>query len=255
MARKNSKRKTQTKKIIIKKINYKKFIPFIIGILFFLAGYLFLKNSSYFNISEIRIIGADKVTGVSEREFLSLYKGRNIFDVDINSLSSIIKKEKPFIKNAIVKRVLPDVLEIDLECRIPIALVKAGRTYPIDNTGMVLSYEDVVGDLPVISGFSFWLKPIVGEEIREDRLRKGLLLLKELKESSIFKTYEVREINVKDPRNFSFYLKEGIEVMIGGEDFSERLVKLKKILSNPDLDKKNIKYIDLRFKNAVIGPK
>ena len=255
MAKKNSKRKAQTKKIIIKRIDYKKFIPFIIVVLFFLAGYLFLKNSSYFNIKEIRITGADQVTGVSEREFLRLYKGRNIFDVDINSLSFIIKKEKPFVKNAIVKRVLPDVLEIDLECRVPVALIKAGRTYPIDNAGMVLSYEDVSGDLPVISGFSIWLKPVVGEKVREDRLKKGLLLLRDLKESSIFKTYEVREISVKDPRNFSFYLKGGIEVMVGGEDFSERLAKLKKILSNPELDKKNIKYIDLRFKNAVIGPK
>ena len=93
------------------------------------------------------------------------------------------------------------------------------------------------------------------ELVENPKIRNAFLLLDALDESSTLSDYTVTAIDVSSYRNLSFYLENGIEVKIGGEDFPNRLKKLKITLANPDLDKENIKYIDLRFKGVVIGPK
>ena len=45
-------------------------------------------------------------------------------------------------------------------------------------------------------------------------------------------------------------------VFVAGErDFSEKVIKLRQILRDPNIDMKDINYIDLRFQDAVISPK
>ena len=258
MARKNKgnkKRKPELKTSFVKKINYKKVLPVVVVFFIILAAYLFLKNSSYFKIQEIKIVDIYNVSGIKSSDFLRIYKGRNIFDVNIRSLSSRIKDDYPFIRNAAVKRVLPNVLEIDIVSRIPIAKVKIGKFYPIDETGMVLSQDALSHDLLAITGLSRWIRPRAGTRIKDKKLANVILLLDALKQSSILRTYNVTKVNAKETRTISFYLDSAIEVKIGEDDFAKRLKVLKSTLSKPGLDKKNIKYIDLRFKDVVIGPR
>jgi len=256
MARKNTKKKKNEPKKNEPKKSFAKpllFLAFFIVLL--TASYLFLRNSHYFKITAIEVIDRSNAADVDVGSFSRLYMGRSIFDVDIDSLSSRIKTEYPVIKEAVVKRVLPDCLQIDIIPRIPVAKIKAREYFPIDRAGMVLSPEIKCGKLPIITGLSSWRKPKVGEKMRDKGLANTFLLLDAFKESSVLEDYSVATIDASNYRNLSFYLEDGIEVKIGGEDFSKRLKKFKTTLANPDLDKRNIKYIDLRFRDVVIGPK
>jgi len=67
--------------------------------------------------------------------------------------------------------------------------------------------------------------------------------------------YGVDNVDTKDLSNISFYLRNGIEIRIGGENFKERIMVLAKTLKDPRLMMDRIKYIDLRFGDAVIGPR
>ena len=259
MARKRKKiikkQKSETKKVFIQKVNYKRLIPALLVLLIISASYVLIKNSSYFSIEEINIVDIDGASGVKVKDLTTLYKGRSIFDVDIKSISSSIREAYPFIKDAIVKKVLPDTIEIDIVSRIPVAKIKARVYFPIDKTGMVLSPEINSEDLPLINGLSMWLRPKAGMKIGDKKLKDALVLLESLDESSPLRTYKVTEIDARNSRNLIFYLKDGIEVRIGGKDYMERIKRLVKTLSNTKLDKENIKYIDVRFKDVVIGPK
>ncbi len=219
------------------------------------AIYLFLGNSRYFKLDTIEVIDKSHATALKAGDLLSTYKGRNIFDININSLSSQIKRDTPTIKHAIVKRVLPNKLEIDIIPRVPIAKIKSHRYFPIDRTGMVLSPEIKTEKLPIITGFSLWLSPKVGTSLENPQVRNAFLLIDALGESAILSDYAVSAIDVSNYRNLSFYLENGIEVKIGSEDFLDRLNRLKTTFASPKLDKENIKYIDLRFKDVVIGGK
>ncbi|MBL7158270.1 MAG: cell division protein FtsQ/DivIB [Candidatus Omnitrophica bacterium] len=253
MKKKNN---AKNKKIMPKKPQGKGFYKILITVLpicvLTLALLAFFRNSDYFRIAEIEMIDSESGAGISAGDLLKMYKGRNIFEVDINMLASRIKTENPFIKYAIVKRVLPNRLEISVVERIPVALVKAREDYPVDADGMVLPSE--VGDkqLIAISGVHSWAIPEAGRKIVDRNLRTALALVKLFKEKSIT---DVRSIDTSDRRNAIFQLKNGVEIKIGNEDFDPRLDMLKATLSRKGLDFENIRYIDLRFKDVVIKPR
>ncbi len=237
------------------KNNVKRILRVAVIFVLIAAIYLFLGNSRYFKLDTIEVIDKSHATALKAGDLLNIYKGRNIFDIDIDSLSSQIKRDIPTIKHAIVKRVLPNKLEIDIIPRVPIAKIKSHGYFPIDRAGMILSPDIKTGKLPIIMGFSMWLSPKVGTKLENPQIRNAFLLLDALEESGVLSDYTVSAIDVSNYKNLSFYLENGIEVKIGSEDFLDRLNKLKTTFANPGLDKENIKYIDLRFKDVVIGPK
>ena len=230
-------------------------IPAALICVFFLTIYLYFGNSRYFKLERIAIVDRSRATNLNDAELLKLYKGRNIFSVNIASLASSIKRDNPVIKQAIVRRILPNELEIQIVPRVPVAKVKLRGYFPIDRTGMVLSQDLKSGALPVIMGLSLWLQPRVGEQLKNRELEKAFQLLDALEESAISAEHNVTAIDISNQRNISLYLENGIEVKIGGEDFPARLKKLRKTFSNPNLDTDSVKYIDLRFRDVVIGPK
>ncbi len=261
MSRKNKKkRKKDPKKIDIKRIDFKK-IP-VKKILFTLAvvalvatTHFFFKNSSYFKVEEIKIVEKNHTSSLIAEGLLKYYGGRNIFDMDIKALSSMLKSDYPVIMDATVRRILPNKLEISIALRVPIAKIKSHGFFPIDSSGMVLPLDMESGQLPVITGFSMWMKPRVGKRLESKQLEGAFLLLNSLKESEFSLRYNVTSIDVSNYQNLSFYLENGMEVKIGGEDFIKRIKSLNETLENPDLDLDSIKYIDLRFTDVVIGPK
>jgi len=218
---------------------------------------LAVRNSRYFKLESVEVVDASRAAGGLETDSsLQVNMGRNIFDIDITSLASRIESNYPVIKKAVVRRVLPNRLEIDIIPRLPIAKIKDMRGYfPVDETGMVLSPEVKGGRLPVVTGFSMWGRPAVGERLTNKQLENTVRLIKAINETSVARDYGITAIDAPNYKNLSFRLDSGIEVKIGGEDFPGRLRKLKETLAEGDLDKDNIKYLDLRFNGVVIGPK
>jgi len=220
------------------------------------AGFLaFFRNSPYFKITDVRVIDTENAAGIERDALLKTYTGRNIFDVDITSLSFRLKSDYPFIRDAVVKRVMPNSLEVDIVPRVPVAKLKSDRYFPLDGTGMVLYPGTKSENLPVIMGLSFWLRPEAGKRLDSNRINSALHLVEALDKSGVSREYNVTAIDAANFRNLSFHLENGIEIKIGDGEYAERLKRLKKTLAKPGLDTENIKYIDLRFKDVVIGPK
>lgn len=229
-------------------------VPIIIFVLI-VAGYIFLKKSAYFTIDTVRIIDDSHASALEGETILVRYGGENIFDINIDSLFSEIRSDYPAVKDVIIKKILPNTIEINIIPRIPIAKIKNRKYFPIDKTGMVLSPETETGKLPLIIGLSMWTRPRVGKGLEDGRVKSAISLLEALNKSSLISEYDVDTIDVSNYKNLSFCIEDGIQIKIGDEDFFAKLKKLKKTLAKPDLDKSNIRYIDLRFKDVIIGPK
>ena len=188
MSRKNKKkRKKDSRKIDIKRIDFKK-IP-IKKILFTLiiaalvaTTHFFFKNSSYFKVEKIKVVDKNNTSSLIAGDLLKYYEGRNIFDIDIKALSSRLKADYPAIKDATVRRILPNKLEISIASRVPIAKIKSHGFFPIDSSGMVLPPDMESGQLPIITGFSMWMKPRVGKRLEGKQSESAFLLLNSLKE-------------------------------------------------------------------------
>lgn len=217
-------------------------------------------NIPYFKIESINVVAEEKgfagITSLRDSERLKLYKGKNIFTVNLKKLSQAIGESYPDLDKAVVRRIMPNILEIELSPRIPLARIKSFGSYPVDGEGMILSSSIKLSHpLPVVTGVSMWKRAKVGRILDSSRLRLALTFLKQIKGISAIQQFGVQRIDVSNTRNLLLFLGNDIEVRIGQGGFSKKLGRLKIILQDPNINKDNLEYIDLRFKEAVLGPR
>ena len=216
-----------------------------------------LANLPYFKVKAFEIDGGEGLVSLRQDEFFRAYQGKNIFSVDLKAIADKVHARYADAKDVRVRRILPDKLSIDIYLRRPIALVNDGKYYPVDRDGVILpnANASLWQKLPIITGVNLREVDKVGRRCESQGLNAALVLLKEMHGSRILAEYTVTNIDVSDPKNVSFFLEDGLEVKIGHEDFKERLRTLYETLKNPKLIVSRIKYIDLRFKDIVIGQK
>lgn len=219
----------------------------------------FLERSDYFRLRSVESKGAVEASlAAVKNDILRQYRDRNIFKIDIKAVARYLEPKYPDAKDITVKRVLPDKLLIDLKFRRPVALLGNGQVYPIDRDGVILVNINSMKlkGFPIIKG----IDPRLAGKPHKKNESKGLLvalsLLDEIKKMRFLDKYNVRIVDASDIKSLSFYLGEGgPSVIIGHEDFRNRLIVLKDTLSDPRLALEKINYIDVRFKDVAISPK
>lgn len=237
----------------------KSIIP-LIAIYLVLLAYQGIKlifvKSPYFEISKIDIMPETYSANLDKSEILRPLKEKNIFTVDIKNTARAIHADYPELRKVVVKRVMPDILQVVIVPRIPVALVKDFKYFPVDGEAVILSPQSEAEEgLPVITGISFWSRPKKGEVLRSNRIDWALALLKGIDESKVLTGYRLERIDVSNIRNIAFYLDNGLEVKIGHGSLREKIKKLSTLLNDPKVDINNLEYVDLRFKDAVLGPR
>lgn len=230
-------------------------------VLVFILAKAFLYRSDYFRLRtiEARVVAPESalVPSIKYDQLLSLYKGRNVFSLNLKSIENFFEEVYPDAKEITANIALPDKIVVRLKCRWPAAILRGDRSYVIDNDGYLLSgvYSASSKSLIVIEGIGTGPSARAGRRFRSENLKPALELLKEIRRARFLARYGVSRINAADPANMAFYLASGVEVKIGSEDFRDRLKILEKTLRDPRLILEKIDYIDVRFKDAVIGPK
>ncbi len=241
----------------LREMIFKKTIDLVVVAIFLLITFILMKTfiyrSNYFRLRSIETKGAfldTKTASSINNQLLTTYKGRNIFKINLKNISQSLETSYSDAKEVVVKIALPDKLVISMKFRKPIAVLRNFKTlYPIDEDGVAIASADSVSikELPIIEDAGLWDKG--------RNLKLALELFKEIKRSRLVAEYGIDIINARDIKNLSFYLKNGIEIRVGSENFKERLEILRHILKDPRLVMNRIKYIDLRFSDVAIGPK
>jgi cell division septal protein FtsQ len=231
----------------------------VIGILVGGAGYgmwYFFLNSKFFAVNEV-IVNKDQgySFSVEERKLTKRYKGRNIFSVNKRQVQALIKRDFPQLKKVEVRRNMPDVLEIDIVSREPVAIIESGGGIVIDPEGVVLNIGEQKQGLVKIKGISFFLNmPERGEKISNRALDRALLLLEVLRKKMSSEKKNIEYIDISDRNNLILGIY-GATVKMGSDDFFRKISQLRSIVNDPNVNMKDIRYIDLRFEDAVIAPK
>ncbi|MFH1094479.1 MAG: cell division protein FtsQ/DivIB [Candidatus Omnitrophota bacterium] len=225
----------------------------------------FLHASEYFNITEIEVV--DQEPDVVEYSLARIKDNPNIFKVDLERIADNIEYEHSDIQKAIVKRVLPNKLIIEVLRRRPVAQIAVGLSrqdqeadnfFAVNKDGYILS--DIGGrpnkNLPVIYGCNLASSEIeTGHSYAYSNLKYALDFLKLLDEGGFSQEYKVTKIDVTVPRSMMFYIQDTLEVKIGDRNWKEKIENLSGILNNMDIDYRNEYYVDLRFKDFVFGKK
>lgn len=258
----NQKRKR--KKIAERNFSFVKIIvgKFVLTVLFFvtvLAGIFygvrhFFLNSPIFDIKKVAInTSKGYFFEQGEKNITKLYKGRNIFLVDLKQIQLLFENEFPQVKEVEVRRTFPDRIEINVMGREPLAVINFYGGIIVDKNAVVLAIGKKPKDLVEIRGITFFMNiPKNGETIKNEFLNKALLLCEALYENMTVYRQEIKHIDISDRSNIVLGFCDA-EIKIGTDGFLEKISKLKEIREDPNMRMGDIKYIDLRFEDSVIS--
>lgn len=232
-------------------------IPFLIIALIFGGFYMLFLKSPHFVVRHITMIGKDIRASVNYADLERMVIDKNIFSLHLGQIRNYMLENYPELLDLRLERAFPNSLVATITLRKPIAQLFRERYYPVDQEGVILSgvQDRPKKGLPIVHGVRLNLARIIGQKTDSRRIEKALSLLASLNTSGILQEHILVEIDVSSSRNVIFFLEDGLEVKIGHDDFASRLSNLREVLSDPKVRPADIRYIDLRFKEPVIGPK
>lgn len=232
-------------------------VALLVAATVFLLVKAFLYRSDYFRLRTVETRAAfldRRAASALAGQLVNIYQGCNVFNIPLQSVARAIRGAYADVRDVAVRIAPPDKLVVELKLRRAVAFVHNTRFYPIDEEGVALppvGAPESMKDIPIIDGI----------DLRNSRkgsgknLKLALALLSLIRQSRFMDRYGVAAINAEDSRNMSFFLKNGLEVRIGSENFEARLEALERTLRDPRLLLDKILYIDVRFSDVVIGPK
>jgi cell division protein FtsQ len=182
-------------------------------------------------------------------------RNRNLFALDLEGLRKSVEL-LPWVKTAIVRRVWPDRLMIQVVERIPIAFARVDdSTQLVDEDGVLLesrseSFHNF--DFPVLIGLEsgFESELLIRNRKRLELYRR---LMRNLDENGAGFSRDLSEVHLQDAGNVSIVLNDDtVLVHIGTDHFQERFRRY--LAMSRELKQKYpfIESVDLRFENQVV---
>lgn len=199
--------------------------------------------------------------------------GTNLWGLDIHALADQLKQQQPWLRDVRVVRQLPSAIQIEAIPRTLVAQVRLDRWYPVDQGGFILPQgsAEPAPHRVRLTGFERVGAALrVGKDNTDERLRLALRIVQKWRRTPSPLSQHLVEINVADPQQIRFVINVStlhpavpgsgqaggdIEVRCGSEsELDTHLKRLQAALKAVTRSPFAVKYIDVRFKEPVIGP-
>ncbi|MGI9165385.1 MAG: cell division protein FtsQ/DivIB [Pyrinomonadaceae bacterium] len=234
-------------------------IAIAIGALIF-TGYRTAASASFFQLRTVELQGnsrasAEQIQTLVKRDVVRI----GVWKADLNDIAARLER-LPWVRRAVVSRVLPDGIRVRLLEREPVAVIRttAGRLYWVDVDAVLLGQMMPTDQMP-----AFFLRGWNEEE--SDAARKGncervekfLDLQREWGAAGV--SERVSEVNLVDLRDVRTQLAgddSQIEVRLGSTDHGKRLKQGLDVLDEQRQTPRGpfISYVDLtQGKHAIVG--
>jgi cell division protein FtsQ len=234
-------------------------LAIVIGVLMF-AGYRAAASASFFQVRRVEVQGTSRV---SAEEIQALVRKdlekTGVWRADLNGMNARLER-LPWIRTAVVSRVLPDGIRVRIVERVPRAIVRtaSGRFRWVDDDAVLLGEMLPTDQMP-----AFFLRGLNEEDPegarKENRERVAKFLELQTDWDAAGLSERVSEVNLIDVRDIRAQLagdNSQIEVRLGSQDHGKRLKDALEVL---DAQKQSshgslISYIDLsQGKRAIVG--
>lgn len=211
----------------------------VVGILFCLYE---LFHSSLLDVKKIEVIGIKYINPETIKQKCNISTPTNILSVSTDRIQQKLTLD-PWVKAVSVNKVFPSTLKIDINERIPIALVSlGGKFYLVDNDRFIIAsraYADGL-DVPVITDLPV-RKIKIGERLLNPSLDNAIRCLASM-EPSFRKTINL--ISASSVNRLSLYNKDNIEILYGDAKLADE--KNKVIVGILKEQGKQVIFIDIR---------
>jgi len=224
------------------------------------VGYRAAASASFFQVRTIETRGASRASVDDIKTLIRRdVSETGVWQADLQELSNHLE-HLPWVRTAVVTRILPDGIRVRITEREPKAVVRtaAGRFIWVDDDAVYLGEMSPTDQMP-----AFFLRGWNEEDSNtaraenRDRVRKFLELQRDWSGQGI--SERVSEVNLLDLRDVRVQLAgddSQIEVRLGAQEQSARLSKALSVLDAQRQTSRGplISYIDLtQGKRAIVG--
>ncbi len=216
----------------------------------------FVRESQYFQVEKIEIVGASESLEAEIRAAIEnpdVKKDGNLLLMRMPRVRYEVEVI-PRVRSYHVAKVFPRTLRIEVQERKPLAAVNVGAFYWMDREGHLLGEaaagEVVASKSPIITGVR-GSRFRAGMKIEQPMLGEALATIEFLEEFDLALLRHFAEWHLTPENELTGILREGVEVRFGEGDPLKRLPILATALrAKPDWERYT--YMDLRFESQVV---
>lgn len=201
------------------------------------AGSYLLFTAEFLKIKHITITGCSSMQKEEVLRMAGIHEGRNILTLDLSEATEMLESD-PWIYMAVIKRTLPDTIDIAIEQRIARANIQLDELYCVDNHGHIfIQTGEAQQHLPLLTGLS--LDDV--ENTQEDAarvMRAALTLIDALEKET---THGSGAVKITLDKIFGLTMTPAgsdATVFLGFDEFEQKLSFLRKI--QDDLSRKGL---------------
>jgi len=209
----------------------------LLGLVVICAGGWLLTNSTLFELRTLRVSGNSRVSAEDVARLGGLSNHTNVLWFSSRVVERSIERD-PWILSARISRVLPSVIAVEIEERVPVAILTPGR-WLVAADGTVLAPADETTGLPEV-------------KLAETGLHVGLRLLAPPPELTILGSLPSGLLrNVESaagvPGNLTLTLRSGVTVLYGDASRAmEKARALQSVLAWTSRNGVRPSYVDVR---------
>jgi len=238
-----AKAEERQRKLVEIRRNRRKQITIIASVfIIVILGVTQLFRSSLFSVKNVDIAGNKYISPVKIVETCGVNENSNLLKVPTGRLREAIQKD-PWVKSVTVKRVLPSTLRIEIEERVPIALIShAGKFFLVDEDLTIIAERQYADGINVPSITDLPVGKIkIGHKLINRSLVNAVDCLKAM-EPEFRKSVNLLSASSVD--KLSLYNKDNVEILFGNaQNARDKNKVLQTILKNQG---RQVILIDIR---------
>ncbi len=213
----------------------------------------YFRDHPAFHVVAVRVYGAERVPQRELAQLTEIDRGVSLFRIDVDRVRTRVMQH-PWIKDALVRRLYPNELELIVYERKPTAVLESDHTYLIDSEGYVLAEagpRERAG-LPQLVGKL--TQPLrTGERVMQPGVAASLRVLAQVQASPFFRDTAITQVEIAGPERLVLQTRVG-RLVVGASvsEIEEKLGLLPAIGETIRKNARRVEYIDLSFANQIV---
>ena len=191
----------------------------------------YLMTSPRFSLEQVVMTGQKTRTKDALLARAGIKMGQNVFSIDLDAAKNKMLGD-PYVKSAVLARRLPDTIVIDIEERVPAAVVALGEsTFLVTREGEAFKRLEVGDptDLPVITGIPAELAETDREGLA-DKVRRALDVAVDYQQSTLSSKMPLQEIHFEAGTGISLSVGSPVATLVlGGPPFRKKLEQASRV--------------------------
>jgi len=210
----------------------------------------FILDNRYFSVHEIQVRGGDKVSGNEIVTIAGLHQGMSIWKVDLPAIEKKVGKH-PWVRRVLVRREFPHRIIIDVEERVPRAIVALRKLYYVDTDGVMFKEVDPNENVkyPLLTGLRpeefNGSNPAMRKRI-QDAIRLGDLMAQ--------RAHSLSEIHFDAPDRLVVYTTDfPIPLHMGWGNWDDKLERMDRLMTLWKGNEERLGSLDMSFRDQIVA--